>query len=145
MWRLMQKVIYVEGVMYISVDFDGTIVDHRYPDIGEPVPGAVTWLQRLQHHGAKLILFTMRSNRSEDKSFLRDAVDYMEANGIQLYGVNRNPDQDSWTSSPKVYAEVYVDDSAFGCPLIQPKGFARPCVDWKKVGPQLEHMLLCRR
>jgi hypothetical protein len=131
--------------MYISVDFDGTMVDHRYPDIGEPVPGAVTWLQRLQRHGAKLILFTMRSNRSESMPLLKDAVQYMEANGIQLFGVNRNPDQDSWTSSPKVYAEVYVDDSAFGCPLILPKGFARPCVDWKKVGPQLEHMLLCRR
>jgi len=143
--RLILQEFFSEGVMYISIDFDGTMVDHRYPDIGEPVPGAVTWLQRLQRHGAKLILFTMRSNRSEDMSPLRDAVEYMEANGIQLFGVNRNPDQDAWTSSPKVYAEVYVDDSAFGCPLIQPKGFARPCVDWKKVGPQLEHMLLCRR
>ena len=131
--------------MYICVDFDGTMVDHRYPDIGEPVPRAVTWLQRLQRHGAKIILFTMRSNRPGGLNLLRDAVQYMEANGIQLFGVNRNPDQDSWTSSPKVYGEVYVDDSAFGCPLIQVKGFARSCVDWKKVGPQLEHMLLSRR
>ncbi len=131
--------------MYICVDFDGTMVDHRYPDIGEPVPGAATWLQRLQRHGAKIILFTMRSNRAEGMNLLRDAVLYMETNGIKLFGINRNPDQDAWTSSPKAYGDVYVDDSAFGCPLIQPKGFARPCVDWKKVGPQLEHMLLSRR
>jgi hypothetical protein len=121
------------------------MVDHRYPDIGEPVPGAVSWLQRLQRHGAKIILFTMRSNRSADMALLRDAVQYMAENSIQLYGVNRNPDQDTWTTSPKAYADVYIDDAAFGCPLIQPKGFARPCVDWKKVGPHVEHMLLSRR
>ena len=131
--------------MYICVDFDGTVVDHRYPDIGEPVPVAVAWLKRLQLLGAKIILFTMRSNRAEGMNFLQDAVVYLEENGIQLFGVNRNPDQDIWTSSPKAYGEVYVDDAAFGCPLIQPKGFARPCVDWKKVGPQLEHMLLSRK
>ncbi len=131
--------------MYICVDFDGTVVDHRYPEIGEPVPVAVAWLKRLQFLGAKIILFTMRSNRADGMNLLQDAVRYMEDNGIQLFGVNRNPDQDIWTSSPKAYGEVYVDDSGFGCPLIQPKGFARPCVDWKKVGPQLEHMLLSRK
>jgi hypothetical protein len=137
--------IFLEAKMYICVDFDGTVVDHRYPDIGEPVPEAVVWLKRLQDHGAKIILFTMRSNRPDGVNLLRDAVQYLEENGIRLFGVNRNPDQDVWTTSPKAYGEVYVDDSAFGCPLIQPKGFARPCVDWRKVGPQLERMLLGRR
>jgi hypothetical protein len=61
-----------------------------------------------------------------------------------LYGINRNPEQDAWTSSPKAYGELYIDDAAFGCPLMFPKGFARPCVDWKKVGPHVEHMLLSR-
>ncbi|MGB3211228.1 MAG: hypothetical protein WBB19_11030 [Desulforhopalus sp.] len=131
--------------MYICVDFDGTVVDHRYPDIGQPVPGAVVWLQRLQEQGAKIILFTMRSNRPNGLNLLRDAVEFMETNNIQLFGVNRNPDQDAWTTSPKAYGEVYVDDSALGCPLVQLKGFARPCVDWQKVGPQLEQMLLSRR
>jgi hypothetical protein len=131
--------------MYICVDFDGTVVDHRYPDIGEPVPGAIIWLKKLQRHGAKLILFTMRSNNPEGSNLLSNAVQFFETNDIKLYGVNRNPDQDSWTSSPKAYGDVYVDDSAFGCPLTQPKGFARPCVDWKVVGPQLEHMCLSNR
>jgi len=27
--------------MYICVDFDGTIVEHEFPAIGLPVPGAV--------------------------------------------------------------------------------------------------------
>ncbi len=131
--------------MYICVDFDGTMVDHRYPEIGAPVPGAIDWLKRLQRHGAKLILFTKRENSPEGGDLLRQAVQYFEKNGIALYGVNRNPDQDSWTSSPKAYGDVYVDDSAFGCPLIKPKGFSNPCVDWKKVGPQIEHMCLSNR
>ncbi|KJR96740.1 MAG: hypothetical protein VR65_27215 [Desulfobulbaceae bacterium BRH_c16a] len=131
--------------MYICIDFDGTVVDHRYPDIGQPVPGAIAWLKKLQRHGAKLILFTMRSNSPEGSNLLLNAVQYLESNGIKLYGVNRNPDQDIWTASPKAYGDVYIDDSAFGCPLIMPKGFTRPCVDWKIAGPQLEHMCLNRR
>ncbi len=131
--------------MIISVDFDGTIVDHRYPELGKPVPEALTWLKRLQACGAKIILFTMRSEEGIAGDTLIDAVRYLQDQGVQLHGVNTNPDQQSWTSSPKVYADIYVDDAAFGCPLIRPSGFARPCVDWKKVGPALEHFCLSRR
>jgi len=139
------KNIPLEEEMYICLDFDGTVVDHRYPEIGPPVPHAIPWLKKLLRCNAKLILFTMRSDSEKNGPLLSEAVDYLPGNGITLYGVNRNPEQDRWTSSPKAYGEVYVDDAAFGCPLVQPKGFARPCVDWKKVGPQLEHMCLSRR
>lgn len=131
--------------MYLCVDFDGTVVDHRYPEIGAAAPGAITWLKKLQRHGAKIILFTMRSDTQAGGDLLRQAVHYLEDNGVKLYGINRNPDQDSWTTSPKAYGDVYVDDAAFGCPLTHPKGFARPCVDWKVVGPSLEHLCLSRR
>ncbi len=130
--------------MYICVDFDGTVVDHRYPEIGEPVPWAIKWLLRLQACGARIILFTMRSDGQKTGNLLTEAVQYLAKNGVKLYGINTNPDQKGWTSSPKAYGDVYIDDLAFGCPLIQPKGFARPCVDWKKVGPQLEHICLSR-
>lgn len=123
--------------MYICIDFDGTIVDHCFPEIGTEAPGAIYWLGRLQDQGAKLILFTMRSDSDFGGTMLTDAVNFLESKGIRLYGVNRNPDQDSWTQSPKAYAEVYVDDAAFGCPLIRPAGFRRPCVDWEVVGPGL--------
>ncbi|SDP29916.1 hypothetical protein [Desulforhopalus singaporensis] len=129
--------------MYLCVDFDGTVVDHRYPLIGPPVPGALFWLGRLQKCGARIILFTMRSDGGASGDVLQQAVDYLEGKNISLYGVNRNPDQDSWTSSPKVYGHVYVDDAAVGCPLVHPEGFNRPCVDWAKVGPYLEK--LCRK
>lgn len=129
--------------MYICVDFDGTIVDHRYPDIGAPVPGAIDWMKRLQQSGAQLILYTMRSDEP-GRMLLTDAVNYLYSEGVYLYGINRNPDQDAWTSSPKAYGEIYIDDAAFGCPLIFPRSFYRPCVDWKKVGPGVEKILLGR-
>jgi len=128
--------------MYICIDFDGTIVDHCYPEIGEEAPKAIFWLKRLQDIGAKLILFTMRSDTKVGGPMLTDAVDFLKSRGIELYGINKNPDQDSWTESPKAYAEVYVDDAAFGCPLIRPQGFRRPCVDWDTVGPALMEQVL---
>ena len=121
--------------MYICIDFDGTIVDHRFPEIGPPVPGAVEWMKEFQVAGAKLILFTMRSDGGKNPIALLRAVDYLEENGIKLYGVNKNPTQVHWTSSPKAYGNIYIDDAAFGCPLIQPDGFNRPCVNWEIVGP----------
>jgi hypothetical protein len=48
--------------------------------------------------------------------------------------VNENPEQDTWTTSRKVYANCYVDDTAVGCPLVQPLD-ARAYVDWSIVGP----------
>ena len=130
--------------MYICIDFDGTIVDHCFPEIGTEAPKAIYWLKRLQDQGAKLILFTMRSDTSVGGPMLSDAVSFLEDKGIKFYGINKNPDQDSWTESPKAYADIYVDDAAFGCPLIRPKGFRRPCVDWETVGPALLERLLRR-
>ena len=128
--------------MYICVDFDGTVVDHCYPEIGEEAPKAIYWLKRFQDQGARLILFTMRSDTEIGGPMLSNAVTFLESSGIKLYGINRNPDQDSWTKSPKAFADVYIDDAAFGCPLIKPQGFRRPCVDWEKVGPALLEIIL---
>ena len=127
--------------MYICVDFDGTVVEHRYPYIGKPVPHAIKWLKKWEQVGAKLILFTMRSDGQKEGDLLREAVEYLESNGVKLYAVNHNPKQAKWSSSPKAYAHMYVDDAAFGCPLTLPKGFKRPCVDWSTVGPEVYKIL----
>ena len=128
--------------MYVCVDFDGTIVDHCYPDMGVPVPGAIDWMRRWHDNGARLILFTMRSDANQAGPVLSDAVDYLRECGVELFGVNHNPDQSGWSGSPKAYGHIYIDDSAFGCPTIQPAGFLRPCVDWSKVGPAVNKVLL---
>ena len=116
----------------IGIDFDGTIVEHMYPEIGTPVPGALETMKDLIQQGHKIILWTMRSG---DK--LQTAVDYLTAAGIELYGVNMNPDQ-HWSTSPKAYCHVYIDDAALGCPLERLPN-QRPMVYWPTVRRILEH------
>ena len=121
--------------MYIAIDFDGTCVTHDYPRIGKEI-GATKVLKRLVEAGHKLILNTMRSDKE-----LQDAVNWFKKNGIELYGVNENPTQKRWTNSPKVYAHMYIDDAALGCPLINaPELSDRQFVDWDSVGRKLIHM-----
>jgi len=124
--------------LIVCVDFDGTIVDHAYPLIGEPVPGAIPWLKKLQNHGAKIILWTMRSDHPKVGNVLSQAVEYLNGNGIDLYAINSNPSQSSWTNSPKAFAHIYIDDAAIGCPLIELPAFKRRCVDWTLVGEMLQ-------
>lgn len=112
----------------IAVDFDGTCVDHRFPDVGQDAPGAVRTLKDLHSKGHRLILWTMRCG-----SYLEEAVQWFTNNNIPLWGIQCDPAQETWTTSKKCYAQLYIDDAAFGCPLIQPARFKRPCVDWDKV------------
>lgn len=126
--------------LYVAVDFDGTIVDNRFPEIGDPVPGAIETLISLKERGAVLILWTMRSDGQEHGDVLADALEYCRENGVEFDFANEHP-QD-WTTSPKAYAHVYVDDAAAGCPLIDnPKPNGRQMVDWSIVGPMLLKML----
>jgi len=117
--------------MIIAVDFDGTCVTHAYPEIGSDI-GAVPVLKALVAAGHKLILYTMRSGDT-----LAAAVKWCEENGIELWGVNNNPEQHTWSASPKVYAALYIDDAALGCPLILPANGKRPYVDWGEVSQLL--------
>ena len=116
----------------IVLDFDGTVVKHRYPAVGEDI-GAVPVLRRLVANGHRLLLNTMRSRDSEGEDTLEPAVEWFAANQIPLYGVNENPSQKEWTSSPKVYGHIYIDDAAIGAPLITyNSNFAphRPYICW---------------
>ena len=132
-----------EPTLIIAVDFDGTIVDHRFPDIGEPVPGAFHWLARFAAHGAKLILYTMRSDGQLDGDVLTAANVFCEENGISFWAINHNPEQAAWTSSPKVYAHIYIDDAAAGVPLREnPRMGGRPFVDWDAIGPAILKTLI---
>lgn len=125
----------------VAVDFDGTMVTHEFPAVGRSI-GAAPWLRKLNELGASIILWTMRSDDPDKNRYvLTDAVNWCKANDIELFGINKNPEQD-WSSSPKAYAHVFVDDAAFGCPLIVSKiEGERPYVDWLTVGPALVAMV----
>lgn len=110
--------------MKIGIDFDGTVVTHEYPKVGKDI-GAVPVLKLFVSDGHKLILNTMRSGKE-----LNDAIKWFKDNEIPLYGVGKDPDQEAWTSSNKCYAELYIDDAAYGAPLVN-DGSSRPYIDWK--------------
>jgi len=123
----------MKDVLLVAMDFDGTVVTHEYPEINHNKDiGSVRVLKRFVKEGHALILNTMRSGET-----LADAVKWFEDKGIPLFGVNENPDQKEWTSSPKVYAHLYIDDAAACMPLVKEAGH-RYYVDWIKLEKWLE-------
>lgn len=118
--------------MIAAIDFDGTLVEHRFPRIGEDL-GAALWLKKLLDMGVRLILLTMR-----DGDELQEAVSYMRKQGVWFWGHNENPEQEDfdWTNSRKVYAHVYVDDCGLGIPSTT-DSHGRKAVDWDVAGPML--------
>jgi len=118
--------------MVIGIDFDGTCVVHEFPYVGRDI-GAVPVLKELVANGHSLILWTMRSNGAKG-NFLDDAVNWFKENEIPLWGIQTNPEQSSWTSSPKAFCQLYIDDAALGCPLVSDH---RDFVDWIKVREML--------
>ena len=118
----------------IAVDFDGTCVEHNYPAIGMEVEGAVDVLRALNKRGHRIILNTMRSGEKLDAE-----VKWFRDRKVELWAVNRNPEQEELTSSPKVYADLYIDDSALGCPIMFIDGLRKPVVKWSKVRTLLEN------
>lgn len=122
-----------------GIDFDGTCVMHDFPQIGADCPGAVDTLKWIIANGGKLVLNTMRCN-DEIRAYLTESINWFYNNDIPLYGKNENPEQKSWTTSPKVYANIYVDDSALGCPLsFDEKLSNRSFVNWSAVKAILEY------
>lgn len=117
----------------VAVDFDGTCVYHDFPEIGETVPDAVFALKLMADAGAQIILYTMRAD-NEKRKWLTEAIGWFITNDIPLIGVNVNPTQREWTTSPKVYAHLYIDDAALGCPLaFDTSRHRRPFVYWRAV------------
>lgn len=130
--------------MYIAIDFDGTCVTHEYPNVGKDI-GAVPVLKRLVENGHKLILHTMRGEPKKigDRNTIQEAVEWFKENGIPLFGVNYNKMQTYWTTSRKVYANLYIDDAALGAPLIINSTLSdRPFIDWGRVEQILIQMNL---
>ena len=118
----------------IAIDFDGTCVEHEYPSVGMDVEGAVETLRALNNKGHRLILFTMRSGEKLEK-----AIKWFKDRDIELWAINENPEQKQWTESPKVFADIYIDDAALGCPIMFIDGVRRPVINWRKVREWLEY------
>ena len=101
----------LKSSLIIAVDFDGTIVEHMYPEIGKEKLFAFQTLKELEKKGAKLILWTFRTGKE-----LEDAVEYCRKNGIEFYAVNKNYPEEivDETVSRKIDADIYIDDKNIG-------------------------------
>lgn len=119
--------------MIIAVDFDGTCCVHNYPEIGEENPYAIQTMKSLIENGHKIFLWTMRGHAKDiiddaQRDTLQEALDWLKERGIYIKG-NISPAQ--FSTSPKQYAAIYIDDAALGCPLTKFKGHT--VVDWLKI------------
>ncbi len=102
----------MEGPLKIAVDFDGTIVEHRYPEIGKEIMFAFQTLRALQEQGHQLILWTYRSGRE-----LEDAVEYCRRNGLEFYAVNSSYPEEEFDEdydSRKIDVDLFIDDRNIG-------------------------------
>lgn len=97
--------------LVIAIDFDGTIVEHRYPFIGKIRPFAFETLEALQVKGHRLILWSHRAGKKLD-----EAVKFCNAHGIEFYAVNKNYPEEVWSEneSRKILADIYIDDRNLG-------------------------------
>ena len=96
--------------MIIAVDFDGTIVQDKYPLIGEQYPHAFEVLKKWKEHGHILILWTCRNDNSEHPFVLQNAINFCLENGLDFDAVNNNYHAIGFCPYPKIYADVYIDD-----------------------------------
>ena len=98
--------------LVIAVDFDGTVVEHKYPAIGKEMPFAFATLKQLQKRGHRLIMWTYRHGKTLD-----EAVEYCRKNGIEFYAVNSSfPEEqfDPKDASRKLDCDMFIDDRNVG-------------------------------
>lgn len=98
--------------MTIAVDFDGTIVEHRYPEIGREIPFAIETLKMLTKEGHRLILWSVREGK-----LLDEAVEWCRERGLEFYAVNKDYPEETHEDknwSRKLKVEMFIDDRNIG-------------------------------
>ena len=99
--------------MVIAVDFDGTIVEHRYPEIGKEIIFATDTLKALIRDGHRVILWSVREGE-----LLEEAVKWCRERGVEFYAVNRDyPEEERAYNrhfSRKLKVDLFIDDRNLG-------------------------------
>jgi 2-hydroxy-3-keto-5-methylthiopentenyl-1-phosphate phosphatase len=92
----------------IAVDFDGTLCEEKYPEIGEPNFNLIQYIIDRQNDGDKIILWTCRKDKELD-----DAVEWCSDLGLIFDAVNENlPEiiEAFGKDTRKIFADEYIDD-----------------------------------
>ncbi len=99
--------------MIIAVDFDGTIVEHRYPEIGPEKPFAIETLKMLTRDGHQLILWSVREGR-----LLDEAIAWCRDRGVEFWAVNRDFPEENIEKNEhftrKLKVDLFIDDRNLG-------------------------------
>lgn len=99
--------------MTIAVDFDGTIVEHRYPEIGAEIPFATETLRMLIKDRHRLILWSVREGQ-----LLEDAINWCKERGVEFYAINKDYPEETIENnqhfSRKLKVDVFIDDRNIG-------------------------------
>ena len=94
----------------LAIDFDGTLCEHEYPNIGKPILPAIETLKKLREEiGCELILWTCREG-----VFLEKAVMWCHKLGLFFDAINTNAEPKIGFGHPKIIADFYIDDRAPG-------------------------------
>jgi histidinol phosphatase-like enzyme len=114
----------VEGCNIVAIDFDGTIVEHEFPEMGDLKPYAKEVINKLHEEGYYIIIWTCRGEYG-----LIDAINFLKENEIHFDKINENAPYEMicFKPSPKIFANFYVDDRNVGVKEI----------NWKEIYKQI--------
>ena len=88
---------------YVAFDFDGTLVEHGFPDIGEPIIGNIQQLSEYKVKGYRVIIWTCRHGE-----YIIKMREWLDDHRVPYDWINENPEFE--TGSRKIYADIYIDD-----------------------------------
>src|SRR5271157_5992049 len=95
-----------------AIDFDGTIVMDKYPNIGEPIPEAIETIREIKRLGHKIIIWSCRVEPQ-----LSEMRDFLMINNIPFDYINENcPTKIAYYNNDtrKIGADYYIDDKMVG-------------------------------
>lgn len=88
----------------VAIDFDGTLVEHRWPEVGEWLPGAVDFVKMLQKRGFKVVIHSCRASHLKGQTEIREKLRSAGIKDVEIH-----------TEPGKPLAVAYVDDRGVHC------------------------------
>jgi hypothetical protein len=128
--------------MKIYLDFDGTVVEHYFPEIGAENPHAIQVIARLQAAGHDILLNTYRADI--DQKHVQEALDFIHSLDVLAHPIEKFLPQ---KLEPRAFDieiakesnQLYIDDIAEGIPMrrniVLESGMM---VDWIELEKKLE-------
>lgn len=102
----------MDNSLIFAIDFDGTIVEDKFPEIGRLKFSSIYVMKRLQAADHKVILWTCRTNTAY-RDYLVEACVFLNHNAFKPDAINHNIDRMEPFGQPKVIADFYLDDKGF--------------------------------